>query len=602
MLTINIDKIRFGYYFNTKLKQIQNMTTIAEFLDRTSGNYFEKQAKIKGWDWWMKGELNNQLNEDGITDIFNNYITSHPDYGIVKSTITNPEFIKAIKKQIQEATFNYYRDLPETVSLGDIGQQVGNRSYTLPSDLEKQILGIITNQIKNQFKSNPEEVYNIASGYIPKEYRPVLEKQIAANPMLKRELGETLIPYTEELFNGGIQGAVNPEKIQALTEEAYPDIQQKVLSSALTSLDLIPDDEAERLGKPEWNIAEEGIWGDDPRYKDYLKRYYDLANPNKSNQVVFGIQNAFENDPDARLAAINYYRNLPEDQRENAMLARWLRAGGNFANDLGQTEQGNNTLNAAKNLSSNMGQYGKSFIGNEGGDAEFGNQVHSSWEATQKNLKDNPVWQGWQKSWQTSPVYHNKTAIQQHANEIRDKRMEDSFYGWFKDPGVQKAFQYAMPFASYGIPLAMLASMSGNNSIWPLILLGGLGSGVLGYGNQNNWFGFDDKTKQSIDNFFGALNSPLDYVGGKFGPGAQLTLNKALGLKPPEKKEEPSPDAKTTVAITPPKPEPVKTNIEMPEFSSSGTAYASDYDANKMSNSYANSFNNPSMVRSMRLA
>ncbi len=579
------------------------MTTIAEFLDRTSGNYFEKQAKINAWfPSLVQSELNKQLNEEAITNIINEYIKKHPDYDIVKSTITNPEFVKAITKQIQDATYNYYNNTPEDVDLKAIAEKAKSKTYTPPEALEKQILGIITNQIKNQFKSNPEEVYNIASGYIPEKDQAILRKQIEKNPMLKREIGNTLLPYADDLFRHGIQGAVNSKRIEDITNRAHSDIQQKVLSSALTSLDLIPDDEAERLGKPEWNIVEEGIWGNDPRYKDYLKRYYDIDNPNKSNQVVFGLQNAFENDPDARLAAINYYRNLPEDQRENAMMARWLRAGGNFANDLGQTEQGNNTLNAAKNLSSNMGQYGKSFIGNEGIDAEFGNQVHNSWEATQKNLKDNPVWQGWQKSWQSSPVYHNQAAIQQHANEIRDKRMEDSFYGWFKDPGVQKAFQYAMPFASYGIPLAMLASMSGNNSIWPLILLGGLGSGVLGYGNQNNWFGFDDKTKQGIDDFFGALNSPLDYVGGKFGPGAQLTLNKALGLKPPEKKEEPSPDAKTTAAITPPKPEPVKTNIEMPEFSPSGTAYASDYDANRMSNSYANSFNNPSMVRSMRLA
>lgn len=552
------------------------MTTIADFLNTYKGYTLQKTAKT-AWLWGptksnVMAGLKGSLTPDFMREQLEAFIRENPAYKPASPFLLQDQgLLDHLSQWAPEAVFNYYETDDGGIRSKDtdwvvLQDQVNNKTYKIPEALKTKFINEAQNYVTKQWNSpnKAQYLYQIARGYMPEGERAVLDRQVARNPELANRIGRIIAARSKPYLDKGLDYVMDPTNQEELFKTLTPELYDEVLSNGLNNLDMLPDDLAVGSGMSEQAYLERNLFGDDPAFKGSLSQYYDPKNPYKSNQVVFGLLNEFQKeDSPLRLAAINHYRNLPENQRGTSMLSRWLGTMQNFANDFGQANTREQLGEARKNLSANLGTYGKTFFGNEYFDNEFGNQVGARWDAAQKALSNSNVGRQWLHNWKGFTPDEKMVAAQNaYADGIRNRRLEDSYYGIFADPGAQKAMQYAAPFMTYGAPLAAIGSAMGTNALWPLMAIGGIGAAGLRYGAETGALGIDPKTLESWDEQVGAFNSPMNVLHEMLPKGMQPSFKSLFNLK-----DTTSPTTKTAPESTKapaPKPPATTTTYKSP--------------------------------------
>ncbi len=530
------------------------MTTIAEFLNTSKGYSFQKEAKTSGdvsWGplnpaWWSTpnpGQVRSGLKKVLTPEFFRNqmesYIKDNPQYASLSAYIMrDPGLFDALSAIGVDDVYNYYEDPSRKgdTNWAELQKQFDN-GYVIPEELKNKFLQRVQNYFTNKWNdpNNQQYLYQLARRGMTDAEQAILDRQIKINPDLENRIGQLIAGRTQGLLDEGIENVLDPARQKQIYEELTPAIQDEILSNALQYMDMIPDSEVHpRMSEQEY--LERNLFGNDPAFRGALDQYYDKDNPQSSNQVVFGLFNEFKNpNSPLRMAAINHYRHLPEEERKNSMLSRWIGTMSNFANDMGQARLRDDLDNINNGLSSTLGTYGKTFFGNETLDEEAGKRISPYWGKAENALKNSYIGQQWLDKWKNAkPNEANIGAQNKYVDDLLANRMEDNFYGWFKDPGVMKAMQYAMPFMSYGAPLAMAGSLMGTNALWPLMLLGGVGAAGLRYGMGNGSIGVNPETLAGWDKTMDSFNSPLSMISGLLPTGTQPAFKQLFNIKEQE--------------------------------------------------------------------
>lgn len=353
--------------------------------------------------------------------------------------------------------------------------------------------------------------------------------------------------------------------------------------------------------------------GNNPAYRGLTRKYYDPNDYTKTNTALAGLAHTFFTNKTLAIPMIEHYLSLPKDQREGSAMNLIMRLGIDTGNDFGFDTS--SAADTQKQMLDFGWDNGTAPISAEGiydtMIKTFGPLYNKIFDEENRPLlnKSEVV-----KNILDTDPYANmdndtRKAIYQNTQNITDNPFNTGYFGLLKDPQIRRMVQYAAPWLMYGVPIGSIMSMFGNNSLWPLVLFGGLGSGVFGLGGEK-LFGKDVMSK--ADQVFGTINSPLNYVAQKILP---EWLSKDISrLTNPQPKQEIDPN---TTFISPAE---YNQNPSMYEdengnlqpqyrllsqnapYTATGNARITDPNYNSDSTYYVNRNNNPMAVGSLQLA
>ena len=400
----------------------------------------------------------------------------------------------------------------------------------IPDDLQKNLLNANTRAFVDAINSNDDYFYTTMYNMAPEDKQKQLDSIIGTDPRLRSQL----IQPAKEHFKGyydtwGTDLITDPNLSQKAMYALTPLIEGRAKDILIDSGDALPDEEVGEgeLESDKWNTD---VYGNNSAYKGLMNRYYTKENPNKTHRAVFGALRQYK-IPKLGVPMLNNYASLPMEDRENSALNRSI----SYLIQLGEKAGFGDTAEIAnaKAFQEKLPQ----MVGTSGENAM---PIQDIYEAGQEAIT--PLYDMLEKQLGGSPVYdeimgsnpleglseEQLAQIDDAYNYLRDNPWETGYFGLLKDPNVRRAVQYAAPWLSYGVPAAALASMLGNNSLWPLVLLGGLGSGVFGYGAEP-WFKTNPDTLSNIDSWVGKINGPISALGSYLLPeGTSQTLSNLL--------------------------------------------------------------------------
>ena len=469
-----------------------------------------------------------------------------------------------------------------------------------------------------------------------------------ADPQLGNNLIKIIKPQIRAAYGKHGISAFSGQNKEDLITAITPGVTGALQDSALLAQDIFPDEEV----KPGWSESQHADLNYFGKANDYAEKntilpydhsldpWYDDENDTKSNRVMIGAFNTFANDDEKGIQMLETLRRMPMDleKRKQSALYRTSEGFANTLRLLGRDAEANEVMAGAEALIEQAGEYGNSPIDTA---TMYYNYVkpraQKAWNSFKENFKNSPVFNEAAKKQIGQNWTQDELAKRQAAwNAISQKRqnniLEDSYYGFFKDPNMQRAARYAAPWLTYGPLLASIGSIFGNNSLWPLVLFGGLGSGLFGYGAKP-WFNMSDDTLGTIDNISSTMNQPLGMLGGFLPKGMKPSFNSLLGIKnteertpeptiPPATSETPSspslepmpepefpPSVAHPTALSKPKSnnQPFNTNNQYagymkPRFSPTGNNAYQDPFSPASSGYVVNPYNNPANVGIQRLS
>lgn len=405
-----------------------------------------------------------------------------------------------------------------------------------------------------------------------KEYAPyfkLMNRDPEAQKILLGNVNKTINDWYSNNQNGGYNAFRNDfniwsgvrmptalkQKIIENVQGAIPQIGNQLLNTSIYRGDYIPD---ENIGKDQgfldyWNKNGYGqqyteadyldylAFGANPAYRGISKRWYS-EDPNKTNSALLGLGDTFINNRTLGLQMLNHYGSLSAEQQKEAVLSKILQQYIDLGNQFGiDSEEFNKLKDLQANLPTYIGRNGERFMPT----ADLYDTIQSQAKPIYDQIKakmaeklgDNNAITAVTGIDPYSGIDNTQRAmIAQNAVDIQNNPWASGYYGMLNNPDIRRAAQYVAPWLMYGFPMAGLASMFGNNSLWPIILLGGLGSGAFGYFG-NGMFG--NGVMNQADQAFGAVNSPLSHLAKMFTPEGYEAVGNTLTnvLNPPQQKQ-----------------------------------------------------------------
>lgn len=419
--------------------------------------------------------------------------------------------------------------------------------------IQNAIITGLTDTAAQYLINTPDDLIAITLDSMEEKYPdqvPAIREMLKRNPAMAGALFQKINP--------AVAAAYKKNKLQAFSGEALPELIAQVQNPTigvvqdygLREQNFIPDNEVPR-GWQGHQYAEHlalnggSVEGVDPNatpYNNIFASAYRKGDESLDDSgMLISSLNYMLDDPDIGVQMIDTYRRTPVEQRDNAFLTRLLRGYVNYFKSVGDYEHADQAEEFLNGLSDTLGEYGKGIVDSKTiYEYARGKKLEKFREAMDAACANSSYYRKFRydiardkgRTDQEKERYRQYFAQQNQGRQ--NNILDDSFFGWFKDPKIQRAVRYAAPWLTYGSLLASLGTMFGTNSLWPLVLFGGLGSGLYGYGAKD-WFGASDDTLQSIDDFVGSINRPLSLLGGmlpKSMQGIRTPINAILGVKP----------------------------------------------------------------------
>lgn len=659
-----ICKIRYVYYSNTKLLQTQNMTTIAEFLNRTSGNnsygelYKEGAVDVpgtinaatgfigdiaeQGWNGLKQlgkdvyntynptDEGARQLLNDHLTwDIYNNTAQTMLNQNQFKpfaSTYNsfigdeknkNEDARNALLQSTRDAIFNEYRPAngqwtPQVIKQMQADFANPNKINWRPGLQDKIMAGNM-----NVMLNDDNALYSTVYNSLPEndDNRNALNNTIANNPDRLKVFSTTVKPLIQKAITDD-NGNFNFQRLQEKAENGLTG-QENLINSVTRAISPLVKDYLLQDTDDDYSVTEgteeEGLtqdtYGNDARYSGMFHNYYDPKNPTDSRKALLGVYHQFRR-PELGVKMVDHISDLKPEEAKNSGIGRFLGYMANVKARAGKQKGAQRLINLRESLAEMIGQKDSrawdsatiyDYMISEMDKAENDDNIDEALGDSQFYQETKNI-DPYAQTDDILRVSDQEAKLKALAQEIRNNPWESGYYGFLKDPNIRRAVQYAAPWLMYGLPLAGIGSMLGTNSLWPLVLFGGLGSSVLGYGS-GKWNWFQPETLEKMDNFFGKVNNPISYLSSMILPEqTSNTINNFLST-PANKRVTYTPYE----FMTPEEQEEYLLNggtptaYNVPRFNSTGTAYTTPEDASRNSNYYVSRQNNPMAVGSMRL-
>lgn len=610
------------------------MTTIAEFLNRTSGNnsygelYKEAennqtQGQSQGFGTWLYNHTPKPVQKivdngstvlnptpDNVPKFFNDNVT----WNSVNSALNDPKYAQYYTllekdKELQNKFVNNVRtqltnhyvqngkvnpEFNKVFNLGSIAQGLfSTPDYKFDDNITKKIYDSSVPILLPKILENPNLTYQTMYGYIDpnSQEATLLRRAVGDDPKKQENIGKIVSPIIQEQYNNNPEIFTTPAGIQTLTNAITPAIKQPIGQYLHPTIN---DGLNADQGLTEATTLNNRTFGNDEAYSGIMDPYYSEDKPDSSNNALAAIPGLLMK-PELGVKMIDHLRELDPSEIPNSGIGLSLNYWANLAEAAGDTDRAQKLRGLLHDLPSLLGRKGETWMSSAGIYDYIRENYGKEITELGKFAPD------WTNSIMPYDEYKRRN-LQALEQDMRDNPWESGYYGFLKDPNIRRAVQYAAPWLMYGLPLAGIGSMLGTNSLWPLVLFGGLGSGVLGYGAQGfNWF--SPETVEKMDSIFGKVNSPLSYLGNMVLPeGTSRDVNNLL----------------TTPADQPIKHNPRNfmteeeleeeffnggnpTAYNAPRFNSTGTAYTTPEDASRNSNYYVSRQNNPMAVGSMRL-